>query len=188
MSNYFGSLYKSNGTSSVAPTRWDGTLQPCANRGAPRRALGTLVLTAATSSWDSVYLARCPANHRVSRIRFRCPADMDSGNNVTVNIGTQADGSTYDDADAFAAATTLFQAGLLFEFPSNTTVAADGPTTWFTGPNAAGTPNVDYDIVLTFAANGWTTTSGTVYYEIEYVADPAVYDDSNSPAVVTGTQ
>lgn len=188
MANYYGSLFKSNGTSSTAPTRWDATLPACTDRGVPRYAVGTLTLTAATSSSDSVFLARAPAGHRVSRIRFRCPADMDSGNNVTVNIGTQAAGSTYDDADAYAAASTLFQAGLLFEYPSNGDVTKDAPSTWYTGPGGNGTPDVDYDIVLTFAANGWTTTSGVVYYEIEYGADPTVLDDYSAPAVVAGTQ
>lgn len=188
--NYFGTLFKSNGVASAAtaPTRFDSTLPHLERRGIPSKVTGSIAFTAALATTDVLYLARVPANHRVIGMKFRF-AEIDSGTTVTVNLGTQADGTTWDDADAFAAASTSFRLAAVREFPGSTAaVALDAPTTWWTGPNAAGVPTVDYNIVMVLAAGPSTATSGTIYYEIEYMADVAVMDDYNSPAVVAGTQ
>lgn len=182
--HYYGSLFKSNGTATAAPTVFDATLPASSICGEPLKAKGTLAFTAALATTDTSYLARVPANHRVCGLRFQY-AEIDSGTTVTVNVGTAADGTTYDDADAYIAASILFRAAAGYSFPTSGATGTGNPTTWNTGPAAAGTPNIDYNVVLVLAAGPSTATSGTIYYEIDYVADVTVYDNNNSPAVVT---
>jgi len=186
--NYYGSLFKSNGTASAAPTEFYGALQQCPGPGFQQSASGSITFTAALATTDKLYLARVPAGHRVKSLRFRF-AEIDSGTTVTVNVGVEADGTTYDDADAFLAASTLFRAAAMREFPAaGTTPTADAPTTWWTGPAAAGVPNVEYNVVLALAAGPSTATSGTIYYEVDYVLDQAVLNENDGPVAVQGTQ
>lgn len=189
--NYYSTLFKSNGTATAVtgdPTSFDAVLPSSPARGVVMCATGSIAYTAALATTDALFLARMPANHRVRKLKFRF-AQIDSGTTVTVNIGTQAAGTTYDDPDAYTAASELFRLLATREFPSGTTdIAKDAPTTWWTGPAAAGTPNVDYSIVMVLAAGPSTATSGTIYFEIEYAAEVTLYDDNNSPAVVTGTE
>lgn len=189
--NYYGSLFKSNGTSVAVtgdPTRFDATLPHLERRGIRGTAFGTVVFAAAIATSDAIFLARVPAGHRVTGLRFRFP-ELDSGSTVTVNVGVQAAGTTYDDADAYIAASTLFRLLAHRSFPTGTTdIAKDAPTTWWTGPGGAGTPDVDYNVVMVLAAGPTTATSGTIYYEIDYVAEVTPLDDYASPSAVLGTQ
>jgi len=184
---YYGTLFQSDGTATAAPTTYHGTLPVISSRGAARKAKGTVAFTAALATTDETFLARVPAGHRVIGLKFQY-AEIDSGTTVTVNVGVQADGTTYDDADAYIAASILFRAAAAYSFPVAGATGTGNPTTWWTGPAAAGTPNIDYNVVLVLAAGPSTATSGTIYYEIEYISDLPVYDGSNSPAAVAGTQ
>lgn len=185
--HYYGSLFQSNGTATTAPTAFDATLPALSTRGVPGKVKGTIAFTAALATTDTLYLARVPANHRVSGLRFQY-AEIDSGTTVTVNVGVQADGTTYDDPDAYIAASILFRAAAGYSFPVSGATGTGNPTTWWTGPATAGTPNIDYNVIMVLAAGPSTATSGTIYYEIDYVADVTVYDGNNSPIAVTGTE
>lgn len=159
----------------------------CTAPGTFRQIRGSLAFTAALATTDTLYLARIPANHRVTKMVFQF-AEIDSGTTVTVNIGTAASGTTYDDADAYTAASTLFRAASVLTFPTSGTTSTGNPSTWLTGPAAAGTPNVDYDVVMVLAAGPSTATSGTIRFWIEYTTDATLYDATSSPAAVAGTQ
>jgi len=185
--HYYSTLMKSNGTASAAPTAYYGTVPATTTPGTSRVAKGSIAFTAALATTDTLYLARIPAGHRVKRMRFQF-AEIDSGTTVTVNVGTAADGTTYDDADAFIAASILFRAAAGYDFPTSGTTGTGNPTTWNTGPGGNGTPDVDYDVRMVLAAGPSTATSGTIYFEIEYVVDPTVFSDSDAPAAVTANQ
>lgn len=177
-----------NATYNATCYQSDQAAPACTQAGVPRTIRGSVAFTAALATSDTVNLVRLPANHRVTGLKFQF-SELDSGATVTVNVGAQATGTTYDDADAYIAASTLFRAASTLVFPTSGATGTGNPATFWTGPAGAGTPNVDYDVVLTLGAGPSTATTGTIRFEIEYASELTVIKDgSTSPSVVSGTQ
>lgn len=177
-----------NATYNATCYQSDQTAPACTAKGQVRQISGSVAFTAALATTDTVNLVRLPANHRITGLKFQF-AELDSGTTVTVNVGAQATGTTYDDADAYIAASILFRAASTLVFPTSGATGTGNPATFWTGPAGAGTPNVDYDVVLTLGAGPSTATSGTIRFSIDYVSEiNTIKDGSTSPAVVAGTQ
>jgi len=144
-------------------------------------ATGSVTPSAALTTSDTTNLFRVPAGHRVIGLQLYT-ADADSGTTVTVNIGTDAVGTTYDDADAFAAAAaTLVRVGGTYNLPVEGATGTANPATWWTNS----TPNVDYNVQMVLAA-GPATSAALIHARIWYANDvKTMYDPTNSPSVVT---
>ena len=161
-------------------------LPTCREAGVRKTVYGSVTPSAALTTSDNVYMFRVPANHRVVALEVYT-ADADSGSTVTVNIGTQASGSTFDDADAFCALNTdIIRSNALQRLPvaSGAVANTTAPATWYTNS----TPTVDYDVVLTLGA-GPATSAGLIAARIFYTKEiTTLWDATDSPSVVAGTQ
>lgn len=124
---------------------------------------------------DSLKWARIPKNHIVLKWEAYIP-DWDTGGTaLAIDVGTT------DNDDTLAAAVVIGTAGY-FTAPLN------GATVGLAAGFSDTPPDEDYDLISDVTASATTGTSGTAYFRVYYTALPSVYDGSNSPAAVEGTE
>jgi len=133
----------------------------------------TVVIGAALASADTVTPVRMPANHRVLEFSAYSP-DLDSSGNLTWDIGYTGT------ATGIADNATLGTAAGVQTFPGASTSTG-------THLADAAAPTSDYDILMDPTVGG-TGATGTISGYVLYTTDVLVKDNSDSPAVVAGTQ
>ena len=91
----------------------DQAAPACTQAGVPELFVGRS-LSQPLSQRVILNLVRLPANHRVTGLGFSFLSLILAPR--LVNVGAQATGTTYDDADAYIAASTLFRAASTLVF------------------------------------------------------------------------
>lgn len=182
---YYASQFQSNGTATAAPSTYFATVPPLA-RGRSGFFDDYVTLATVLATTDAVYLARLPAGHIPLKVELDIDGDLDtSGTTLAVKIGTTADD------DLVVAAAVISTADAHYEFPTNTAGGSVfGNTTSAKALRTTAPPSTDYNLIMvpTAAATGTPSGNAKVYIRVHYGCPATVYDDSNSPAVVAGTQ
>lgn len=177
---YYASQFRSNGTASATPTAYHGTL-PNLPRGAVGFFDDTITFGAVLATTDTCLLARIPAGHIPLRVELDIDGDADTGaNTLAVKIGTTADD------DLVVAAAVIGNGDRHYSFPTAAAGgAAYGTTTSAKALRTTAAPSTDYNLTMIPTAAATTSSTGTVYIRVYYGCVATVYDNSDSPAVVT---
>jgi len=134
----------------------------------------TVVIAAAIASADTITPVRMPANHRVLEFTAYAP-DLEDGNFVC-EIGYTGN------ANGIATSATLGRAAGVQTFPGASTSTGEHLSD-------AAAPTSDYDILIDPTLVGTANAAPlTISGYVLYTTDVLVKDNSDSPAVVAGTQ
>ncbi len=133
------------------------------------------VVAAQCNAADIIVLARIPAHCTVQSIKL-CNDTLDTGTNITFDVGVYDENQAVISLDAFATDSIIFQSataapGTEMRHEAATLPERMGDALWEIAGVANDPGGVMYDIAITIVVVAATPLTGTIGYEIIYTND-----------------